>query len=198
MSSEPLLDTVEDVEHEAEEEGEDLTFGDLLDRIEERGYGPLIMFLSAFVILPTGMIPGVPAVIGIALLLIGGQMLIGRDHPWFPKFIKNFNVDGDKLDRALDKAKPWAEKLSFLLKERFCALATGTVANRAAALVVVLSALIMIPLGFIPGLPLVFGVNLLLLGLGITGRDGLVTLAGYIAFAIGVYVAIRYMPTPWG
>ena len=162
MSDNALLDTVEDVEHEAEEAGDTLTFGDVLDRVEERGYGPLIAILSAFVILPTGAIPGVPAVIGLCLLLIGGQMLAGKDHPWFPGFIRNFHIDGDKLDTAIDKGKPWARKLSALLSERLCVLANGPVSTRVAAIVAVLSSLIMIPLGFIPGLPMVFGGTLLL------------------------------------
>ena len=194
MSDEPLLDTVEDVEREAEEAGDRLTFGDVLDRVEERGYGPLIAFLSAFVILPTGMIPGVPAVIGLCLLLIGGQMLWGREHPWFPDLIKRRRIDGDKLDRALETAKPWAEKLSFLLKERYCALAVGGVANRVTAAFVVIGALLMTAMGFIPGLPAALGGALLLIGLGVTGRDGLVTLAGYIVFALGLWLAWHYAP----
>ena len=194
MSDEPLLDTVEDVEDEAEKAGDRLTFGDILDRVEERGYGPLITILSAFVILPTGMIPGVPALVGTCLLLIGAQMLASKDHPWFPRFIRNMRIDGEKLDRALEAGKPWAGRLSALLRQRLCGLVNGPVSTRVAALVVVMSALVMIPFGFIPGLPLVFGGTLVLLGIGITARDGLVLLVAYAIFGTGLWLALTQAP----
>lgn len=192
MSDDPLLDTVQKLANEAEKADSDPTFSDLLDRAEERGYGPLIATLSAFVILPTGAIPGVPAIIGVALLLIGGQMLAGRASPWFPHRLRTFEIDGDRLYTALQKARRWADRLSALLSQRLHVLTNGPIATRLTALIVIASALIMIPLGFVPGLPLVFGATLLLVGLGITARDGLIALLGYAVFAVGCWLAWHY------
>ncbi|MFN2306631.1 MAG: exopolysaccharide biosynthesis protein, partial [Paracoccaceae bacterium] len=72
----PLLDTIECVSDDAV--GDTVKLGTMLDDVAERGYGPLVMFLSAFVILPTGMIPGVPAIIGLALLYVACPMVLGR------------------------------------------------------------------------------------------------------------------------
>ena len=181
----PLLQTLDAVREQTES---DVTcFGDIVDAIEERGYGPLIMVLSAFVILPTGAIPGVPAVVGVALLLIAGQLLWGRDAPWLPQWLRRFEIDNDTLNSATDAARPWAERLSALLRHRLSVLTNGPVANRVVALCVVAASLALIPLGFIPFIPMALGAALFLLGLGMTARDGLVIALGYAAFALALY-----------
>ena len=189
--SSTLVDTLDAVREEAD--GDTVPLGDILDRIEERGYGPLVMVLSAFVILPTGMIPGVPAIIGICLILLGGQMLLGKDRPWFPSRIEKFDVDCDKLRKSVDTARPWADRLSALLRQRLSALTNGPVANRVAALFIVMAGLIMVPLGFIPTLPAVLGLSMLLLGLGITARDGLVVLGAYAIYILACYLGYANM-----
>ena len=185
--SDAILETLETIRKDAE--GDTVTFGKLLDDIQERGYGPLIMVLSAFVILPTGMIPGVPAFVGIALLLIAGQMFLGRAKPWFPQRLKNIDLDTDKIKTSVDKARPWAEKLGKLLSPRLTWATKGTLALQVAAGCIAMAAFMMVPLGFIPFLPMILGAACLLIGLGITSRDGAVALAGYAVFLIAFVVA---------
>ncbi|MBS1304189.1 exopolysaccharide biosynthesis protein [Loktanella sp. SALINAS62] len=192
MTDQPLLDTLDAVRDEAH--GSSVPLGQLLEHIQERGYGPLIAVLSAFVILPTGAIPGVPAVIGIVLVLLGGQMIMGWRRPWFPDWIENFDIDCDKLQTSVTKARPWAERLDFFVGPRMAGLATGTAALKGAALCIIFAGLLMIPLGFIPFLPASLGLSCLLLGVGITARDGLLIGAGYTIFLAGAYMGWTSMP----
>ena len=185
--SDRLLDTLEAVNEAAD--GDTVAMGDIIDCLQERGYGPLITMLSAFVALPTGAIPGIPAVIGLCLLLIGLAMILGKTSPWFPGFIRRFEVDSDRLRSAVDKARPWARRLRGVLTPRLTVLSRGPVANRIAALCVILAALIMMALGFVPFLPLVLGLALVLPGLGITARDGVVVLIAYAIVAAGCTMA---------
>ena len=180
-----LLDTIDTVRKSTE--GDSTSFGDIVESLENRGYGPLVMALSAFVILPTGIIPGVPAVVGLALVLVAAQMIAGRSHPWMPGWMRNFDLPDDKLRDAADRARPWAERLSTLLDRRFEAL----VAPRIAAACLILAGLIMVPLGFVPLLPLALGCAALLLGLALTVKDGAVAALGYLVFAVGLWLAWR-------
>lgn len=184
----PILDVLEDLRKQTDTD--QTCFGDIVDGVEERGYGPLIMVLSAFVILPTGAIPGVPAVIGLALLLIAAQLLWGRDVPWLPDRLRRFEIDNDTLKTAVDKARPWAERLSKIVRRRLTFLCNGPVANRAISLCVVLASVAMIPLGFIPFMPMVLGVSLFILGIGMTARDGAAIAIGYAIFGTALYVAL--------
>ena len=184
----PILDTLDDVRNQAG--GDTTQFGELVDAVEERGYGPLIMVLSAFVMLPTGAIPGVPAVIGLALLLIAAQLLWGRDAPWLPERLRKFDMDNDKLKQAVETARPWAKRVSSVVRPRLSVLTNGPLANRAISLCVVLASLAMIPLGFIPFVPMALGLALFLLGLGMTARDGAVIGMGYAVFAAAIWISL--------
>ena len=53
--------------------GEGLTLGEIRDRLDERGFGILILILSIPCLVPA--LYGVPQVIGIPILLLAGQLL---------------------------------------------------------------------------------------------------------------------------
>lgn len=180
-----LLDTLDTVA--ARTDGETTRLGTIFDALEERGYGPLIMILSVLVVMPTGMIPGVPAIVGLCLVLIGLQMALGRARPWFPARLEGFELDDAKLSETVEKARPWAKRLSVVLRPRLGALTGGAVSNRLIAAALCAAGVVMVPLGFVPGLPLALGLATLLLGLGMTVRDGLVIFVGYGVFVLGVY-----------
>ena len=187
-SDSPLRDTLDAILDETS--GESVKFGKLIDAAQERGYGPLIAFLSAFAVLPTGAIPGVPAIVGLCLILLGLQMAIGRP-PWFPGRLKQIEIPSEKLHAAFDKAKGWVSKIESFVKPRIEGLCNGPIAKRVTALCIVACGAVMIPLGFIPFAPLVLGLTGLTLGIGIAARDGVWTIAGYLLFAVGGYVAYQ-------
>lgn len=188
-TEERLLDALNSVSRKTD--GDTSRLGDILDALEERGYGPLIMVLSTFVVLPTGMIPGVPAMVGLCLILLGVQVFLGKARPWFPARLEAFELSDDRLARTVELARPWAKRLSALLTQRLGPLTGGPVSNRLIALCICLAGGVMVPLGFVPGLPLGLGLATLLLGLGVTVRDGLVVALGYGVFAIGVWFAMQ-------
>jgi hypothetical protein len=56
---------------------------DVLAGLEERAFG-MLLFLSV----PTAFIPGIAGVIsGPLVILVGVQLLFGRNEPWLPDFI---------------------------------------------------------------------------------------------------------------
>src|SRR5688572_33369607 len=67
------------------ENGESVSFDELLDEFRERAFGALLLL----VLLPT-FIPvpiGIGAVTGPFIALIGLQMLLTFQHPWLPKWL---------------------------------------------------------------------------------------------------------------
>ena len=187
-ASDRMLETLDAVRQEAD--GETVPFGDIVERIEERGYGPLIMVLSLFVIGPTGAVPGIPAVVGFALVLLGGQMLLGKSSPWFPGFVRRIEIPCDRIDSTVEILKPWAERLGWIIRQRLEAVCSGRLAGIVQAFSVLVSGLIMIPLGFVPFLPMALGAAMLVLGLGITARDGLAVGAAYVLFLLACFIAV--------
>jgi hypothetical protein len=56
-----------------------LTIGQIVDRLDERSFGVLILILAVPCLVPA--LYGVPQIVGIPILLLAGQMLIGRHEP---------------------------------------------------------------------------------------------------------------------
>lgn len=189
-------DPLENVLETAIEEGGDgtISVGDLLDRFGHRSFGPVITLLGLLVVLPPlGGIPGLPAVVGVIILLFSTQILLGADHIWMPSLIRGQSLEVSKLEDAEDKVKPWLERIDRLITERL-AWATGTVATHLSAIAVSLLALLMIPLELAPFAVAAPGVAIVLFGLALVARDGALMLAGFATTAAALTITILIVP----
>ena len=132
-----------------DEQSEKTSLGEVVERFEDRGFGPLLLMPALIALLPTGAIPGVPTLCGLTLFFICIQVAAGRKSPWLPKVLKEKEVSSDKLESAIDKAKPYAQKTEKLLKPRMTFL-SHTPAKNIIAGYCAIAALGMIPLEALP------------------------------------------------
>ncbi|MFP3944998.1 MAG: exopolysaccharide biosynthesis protein [Alphaproteobacteria bacterium] len=154
-----------------------LTIADLLETIGRRAYGPLLLFIGLFSISPASFVTGMTWLSATIIILIALQMLVGRRTPWLPRNILRIRLTRKLLFSGLNAMKPWARRIDRFLKPRLTFL-TGWPFVPLVALVCIVSALISYPAGFIPGAPFVPGMVIVLVGLGMTARDGLMILLG--------------------
>src|SRR5690606_29673135 len=75
-----ILKTVDD-----KVERDKIAFRDIVRVLSHRGFGSLMIAPALIALLPTGAIPGIPAVCGAFILLIALQMAWGSDQPWLPQ-----------------------------------------------------------------------------------------------------------------
>ncbi|WP_425400845.1 exopolysaccharide biosynthesis protein [Aeoliella sp.] len=179
-SPEGLAEVVDQFEEKAKDEDETVTVREALDAFEGRTFGPLLI-LPALVALapPLGMIPGVPTTMGVIVILIAGQYLAGRTHPWVPAFIGERSVNRDKVLKAASKSRPWAKWVDGFIGKRLQVLVEGPMEHVVAGLCILL-ALTMPVAELLPGLAAVPAAAILFLGLAITARDGLLGLLGIL------------------
>jgi hypothetical protein len=113
-------------------------------------------------------------------------MAFGKHHPWLPRWVLNRSVRKKALVKARDKSERTVSFLDNLVSERLT-WASGSIARRVAAIIVVALGLSMVPFEAIPfaGVAPAFGV--VLFGVAITARDGLVMIISTAA-AIGVAI----------
>ncbi|WP_300379204.1 exopolysaccharide biosynthesis protein [Henriciella sp.] len=190
-------DPLENVLERALEEtdGEDITFGDILELFGDRSFGPVVALLGLIVVLPPiGAIPGLPAIVGILIILFSAQIILGADHIWVPRFIEKRSISKKQLKAAEKRARPWLRRFDRLVSERIDLL-TGKISIYFAAIIVTLLALTMIPLEFVPFAVAIPGAAITLFGLAFVARDGILMLFGYAASAATIYVTIAF--TPW-
>ena len=169
----------------------EVTLGALNQAMHERGFGPILMLLSAIVMLPTGIIPGVPALVGLVILAFAAQLLVGFDQPWIPNRLRRMSIDGARLRASIHKARPYVEKLSRVVRPRLSFLASGPIALRVMSLALACASAVMIVIGFIPFLPFVLGLVTLCFGIALTVRDGIFALVGYGTFAPALWLILR-------
>jgi len=170
--------------------GEGLTLGEIRDRLDERGFGLLILILSIPCLAPA--LYGVPQIVGVPIILLAGQLLIGMKEPWLPQSLLGRRCPQSWLDRMAEFAEKrmgWFERLS---RPRLQMLASG-VGERLAAGFMILATLTII----LPMVNTVPSVALAMLAVGLIQRDGAFVLLGatvaslwaaaLVTVALGVY-----------
>jgi hypothetical protein len=154
---------------------ERVSLGHLLDTVGRRAYGPLLLLIGLFSISPITVIPGMTWLSATLTLVVAAQMLVGRANPWLPRSALRTTVPRRLLVNGVNRARPVARCIDALLKPRMTFLSRPPLVRVIAAMVMA-AAVITYPLGFIPGAPLAPGVAVVLFGLGMSTRDGLVLL----------------------
>lgn len=148
-----------------------LTLGEIRDRLDERAYGLLILLLSIPCLVPG--LYGVPQVVGVIIIVVAAQLLVGREEPWLPRWMLNLRARGAWLKAMADFAESklsWVDRLS---RPRLTRFASGAGEKLAAAFMILATLTIVLPMtNTIPS------VALALLSVGLIQRDGLFVLAG--------------------
>lgn len=148
-----------------------LSIGEILDRLDERAFGIMILILAIPCLVPA--LYGVPQIVGVPIILLAGQMMLGRKEPWLPAGWTRRRISKEWLNRMADfadKRMRWVETLS---KPRLRLLASGAGERVAAVLMILATLTIILPMtNSVPSL------GLALIAAGIIQRDGLFVLAG--------------------
>lgn len=161
-----------------------LTVGELVDKAAEGGFGFLIGILTLIAI----PFFGLSTPFGLAIALIGAQMMLGRAHPWLPKRARARELKMEMLDRVttiLAKRTRWIarwtrRRAELLIRPRLIGFG-----------IVVLALGLALPLP-IPGSNLVFLIPLFIYSVGVLERDGWWIIAGHIAALIDVALLVVF------
>ncbi|MDQ0316578.1 exopolysaccharide biosynthesis protein [Amorphus orientalis] len=159
------------------------TVGSLIKRFGARSFGPVMVLMALFAILPTGAVPGFSAVFGAVVLYLSGQLLFGLSHLALPKRLARAEIPEDKLAGLLKRVRPTARLLDKTLKPRLTGLSEKPWVRLVAAMSAAM-AVSMIALAFVPFAALPPGGVMLLIGLGLVSRDGIAVLAGLACGAV--------------
>lgn len=187
---ESLTEVVDELEEKAAEDG-DLLVGDALEEFAGRLFGPLLMIPGLLVMIPPiGGIPLLPTTMGLFIILVAGQSLLGRKHPWLPGILAERGVDEQKFKDSIEKVRPWLEWVDSFTAHRLEWMVVGPMKYVLAAVCIVM-ACTMPPLEFLPMACAIPGGAILLIGLGITARDGLFALVGVGAALGALYATTR-------
>ncbi len=167
----------------AERDNDQVKVDAMLDIIGRRSFGPLLLLPGLLVLSPLSGVPGVPSLSGLMVLLLSGQLLMGRQHFWLPAWLLNRCISHKRLQHALRFMRPVARWIDKLLRQRLTFLVESHAVYFVAAMCA-LVALTMPPLELMPFAATAAGVAITAFGLSLIGRDGLMALLA-ISFCVG-------------
>ncbi|CCG08274.1 exopolysaccharide biosynthesis protein [Pararhodospirillum photometricum] len=169
-------------------EGERVCLQDLVEALGDRGYGFFLLIFAFPNVLPSP-VPGISAVLGIPLILVAGQLMMGSPAPWFPRVLGERSLATKDLARMIAVIVPWLRRLERLFKPRLRWLTFPLAERLLAAFCAVLAVVLIlpIPLGNMPP-----GLSVSLIALGLIEHDGLTILIGLLVglLALGIVVGV--------
>lgn len=169
--------------------GETVSVGELIDRLDSRAHGMLLLVLALPMCVPN--VPGISTIFGVLMLAPALQMVFGSRRLAVPKRVREWRVNGDALRRTFHLAIPSLKRVEYLIKPRWSRL-TRFPATILVGLQTLLMALVLIlPIPFANWPP---GMTVAMTALALLQRDGilmLITIPAAIASVGSVYLGTR-------
>jgi len=160
----------------------------VVEAFGNRSFGPIMVLCGLCMMTPLGMLPGIPPAFGVIVIVFALQLLFRRNTPWMPEVLRRVKIPSDKLSKVQAKVRPVLAKIDGIIRPRLQWAATGPMQILISIVAIILS-LSFFPLGMVPFGVVAPAAIVLLLGLGITARDGVLTLLG-LSLSLGVFLGV--------
>ena len=151
--------------------------------LRNRAYLLLIVLLALPFIQPVPL-PGLSTPLGLAIVLIALRLSLGQ-RPWLPMRIQRAKLPAGFFGKVITFTARLLHFLESVLRPRWPAITGTGLLNQLHAIVILISAsILLLPLP-IPLSNLLPAWAIFLLACGLLERDGLFIVMGYVAFAFG-------------
>lgn len=187
QSDAPLQSVLDQIET-AMDGSESVDLKTVVEAFGNRSFGPIMVLCGLCMMTPLGAIPGIPPAFGVIVIVFALQLLFRRNTPWMPEVLRRVKIPSDKLSKVQAKVRPILAKIDGVIRPRLQWAATGPMQVLISIVAIILS-LSFFPLGMVPFGVVAPAAIVLLLGLGITARDGLLTLLG-LSLSLGVFFGV--------
>lgn len=154
-----------------------ITFEQIRQALGDRSFATLLVLFSCLNMLPFP--PGSTLILGVPLLLLAAQMIVGRRTVWLPRFLLRRSIRAEKFRHMSDRFAPRLEWLERFIRPRMWPSHTR-IDRIVGFMVLVLAIAITLPVPFGNWFP---ALACALTGLALSERDGLL-------FAIAAIVSL--------
>lgn len=171
---------------------ESMTVGELLERLEQRAFGLLLLLLSLPMCIPN--IPGISTVFGVAMLIPAAQMILGRQEVWVPKRLREWAFSREAVVKSITAALPILKRMEHLAKPRWSFLVDRPFMAFWGLLTLTMALILILPLPFLNFTP---GVTMAIFAIAMLQEDGVLAIVSAVCGALTLafaYVIIRFGP----
>ena len=183
-----LISALEQIADQAGEDG--MSLGEFVDALGERAFGIILFAMALPVSIP--FLYGVPQVMALPMIVLSGQMLLGRGEPWLPVRFKAGRLEKRGLVQMAEGGRKWFGWLEALARPRLTALSGPTAERLIGGIFVIFCTSILIPLPLTNSTP---GIALAIASLGLLTRDGLLVLAGLVLGLVWIALLLVFGQT---
>ena len=167
-----------------------VTFGDIVDTVGSRSFGPILMIVGILLLSPLSGIPGVPTLL---ILFIAVQILIRDEGFWLPAWIMDRHFPSDKLLKGIRFLEPVADFIDARLHPRLVLVVRGPGSYLVGGVCVVIACAMPL-MEIIPFSATAAGFALAVFGLAMVSLDGLLALLGMLfTVAIATLIGVNLL-----
>lgn len=164
--------------------GDTITIGEFLDPLGERAFGFLVLILAIPNFIPVPI--GVGGVMGVLVIYVGAQMLLGFEHPWLLRSIRRHGMSRKRVERFVARLTPLLRWLEHVCRPRLEALTRQPAHRVSGFLLVLVGVALALP---IPFTNYVFGLLLVVYAVALIERDGAALIVAWLA-SVAVAIAL--------
>lgn len=147
---------------------EAITVAQIRDAMGDRGFAALLVVFSAVNMLP--LPPGATLVLGLPLLLVALQMVLGSRTAWLPRFLLDKSIAVERFRGLSKRAVPYLRWIERLIRPRYWPFARDGADRVIGMIALVLAIAVTLPIPFGNWFP---AFSCALVGLALSERDGL-------------------------
>ncbi|MBX9747619.1 MAG: exopolysaccharide biosynthesis protein [Hyphomonadaceae bacterium] len=169
--------------------GDNVSVGELIDRLDSRAHGMLLLVLALPMCIPN--IPGISTIFGILMLAPALQLVLGSRRLWVPKRVRLWSIEGAALRRTFTMAAKPLKRIEYLIKPRWTRLTRFPVTIVVGLQTLLMALILILPIPFANWPP---GMTVAITALALLQRDGilmLLTIPAGIASVASVYFGTR-------
>ena len=177
------------LERLAREAGDRVSMREIANALDDRSFGAFLLVFALPNLIP--LPPGATMVLGLPMVFVAWQMVVGYQKVWLPRALAEYTVDKATFQRMVARVSPWLRSAETWVSPRNWPL-DGAIRERLFgifALLLAITCVLPIPFGnWLPALAVA------ILGVAHTERDGncllLGVATGLISFAVaGLVIA---------
>ncbi len=168
-----------------EQSGPKASLFQLIEALDERAYGMLLLLLALPCTLP--FIYLLPQIVALPMLALAAQLAIGKHTPWLPKGLGEREFQISMMHSTVDRAEKYLGWIERITHPRLTALSEGVGSRITGALLIIPCASILVPLPMTNTTP---GIGVALAAIGLIERDGLLIILGLLIGLLWVFALV--------
>lgn len=172
------------LERLAREAGERISMREIATALDDRSFGAFLLVFALPNLIP--LPPGATMVLGLPMVFVAWQIVIGYDKVWLPRALADYTVDRATFQRMVARVSPWLRRAETWVRPRNWPLSSSIAERLFGVFALFLAIICVLPIPF-GNWPPAFAIAIL--GVAHTERDGNCLAVGLVAGVTSVLVA---------